>query len=104
MLQSYLHNMGHLAFTAEVTPRLGGVAEYQNDYWGYDQTGNGSLSALLDRVEHLGSISARWQAMPNTVGLFTYSYGVIDHNSDESLDPRTSLSAVVFPKVDPGIR
>src|SRR6266403_378513 len=83
--QSYLHNMGHLAFTAEVTPILCVVAEYQNDYWDYDQEGNGSLSALLDRVEHLGSISARWQAMPNTVGLLTYSYGVIDHNSDQSL-------------------
>jgi len=83
--QSYLHNIGHLAFTAEVTPILGVVAEYQNDYWDYDQTGNGSLSALLDRLEHLGSISARWQAMPSTVGLLTYSYGVIDHTSNESL-------------------
>ena len=83
--QNYLHNVGHLAFTAELTPILGVVAEYQNDYWDYDQEGNGSLSALLDRVEHLGSISARWQAMPNTVGLLTYSYGVIDHNSDQSL-------------------
>ena len=85
--QSYLHNLGRLAFTAELTPILGVVAEYQNDYWDYDQTGNGSLSALLDRVEHLGTITARWQAMPNTVGLLSYSYGVIDHTSDDSLLP-----------------
>ena len=83
--QNYLHNNGRLAFAAELTPILGLVLEYQNDYWDYDQTGNGSLSALLDRVEHLGSITARWQAMPNTVGLLTYSYGLIDHTSDESL-------------------
>jgi len=83
--QNYLHNMGRIAFTAELTPILGVVAEYQNDYWDYDQTGDGSLSALLDRVEHLGSISARWQARPNTVGLLTYSYGLIDHTSNESL-------------------
>ncbi len=83
--QSYLHNNGRLAFTAELTPILGVVAEYQNDYWDYDQEGNGSLSALLDRVEHLGSITARWQAMPNTVGLLTYSYGLIDHTSNQSL-------------------
>jgi len=97
--QSYLHNVGHIAFSAELTPILGVVAEYQNDYWDYDQEGNGSLSALLDRVEHLGSISARWQAMPNTVGLVSYSYGLIDHTSDDSLDPRTTIAPV-----DPGIR
>src|SRR6266576_838917 len=54
--QNYLHNMGRIAFSAELTPILGLVAEYQNDYWDYDQTGNGSLSAILDRVEHLPSI------------------------------------------------
>jgi hypothetical protein len=83
--QNYLHNIGHIAFTAELTPILGLVAEYQNDYWDFDQTGNGSLSAILDRVEHLGTITARWQAMPNTVGLLAYSYGVVDHTSDDSL-------------------
>ena len=88
--QSYLHNMGRVAFTAALTPILGLVAEYQNDYWDYDQEGNGSLSALLDRLEHLGSITARWQAMPNTVGLLSYSYGVIDHISNESLLPFAS--------------
>src|SRR5438046_4540068 len=85
--QSYLHNLGHLAFTAELTPILGLVAEYQNDYWDYEQRGDGSLSALLDRVEHLGSITARWQAMPNTVVLLTYSYGLIDHTTDKSFLP-----------------
>src|SRR2546426_9857699 len=82
---SYAHNNGRIAFTAELTPILGVVAEYQNDYWDFEQRGNGSLSAALDRIEHLGSITARWQAMPNTVGLLTYSYGVINHISNESL-------------------
>src|SRR6266567_1954215 len=83
--QSYLHNIGRVAFTAALTPILGLVAEYQNDYWDYDQEGNGSLSALLDRLEHLGTITARWQAMPNTVGLLSYSYGLIDHTSNDSV-------------------
>src|SRR5437773_2014769 len=48
---SYSHNIGRLAFTAELTPILGVVAEYQNDYWDYEQRENpqfpttGSLSA-----------------------------------------------------------
>jgi hypothetical protein len=63
------------------------VAGYQNDYWDYDESGNGSLSAILDRVEHLGTLTARWQAMPNTVGLVSYQYGMINHTSDDSLVP-----------------
>ncbi len=87
---SYAHNNGRLAFTAELTPILGMVAEYQNDYWDFEQRENplvnaGSLSAALDRIEHLGSITARWQAMPSTVGLLSYQYGVINHISNESL-------------------
>ncbi len=97
---SYAHNNGHVAFSAELTPILGLVAEYQNDYWDYEQrattTIGGSLSAALDRIEHLGSITARWQAMPNTVGLLTYQYGVIDHTSKESL--------YTFAQVDPDTR
>src|SRR3989454_828320 len=102
--QSYAHNTGRLAFSAELTPILGLLAEYQNDYWDYEQRGDGSLSALLDRIEHLGSISARWQATPNTVGILTYSYGLIDHLSHESLDFRTAILPAFFPSVDPGTR
>jgi hypothetical protein len=83
--QNYLHNLGHLAFTAVLTPEWSVVGEYQNDYWDYDQDGNGSLSATLDRLEHLFSVSGRWQAMPNTVGVVGYQYGIVDHTSDDSL-------------------
>jgi len=101
--QSYAHNTGRLAFSAELTPILGLLAEYQNDYWDFEQRGDGSLSALLDRIEHLGSISARWQATPNTVGILTYSYGLIDHLSHESLDLRNAFAPGLF-VVDPGTR
>jgi len=90
--QNYIHNNGHLAFDAELTPILALRLEYQNDYWDYDQHGPGSLSALLDRVEHLGSIVANWQAMPNTVGKLGYRYGVIDHNSKDSLNQNVAAA------------
>ena len=98
---SYAHNNGRLAFSAELTPILGVVAEYQNDYWDFEQRGDGSLSAALDRLEHLGSITARWQAAPSTVGLLSYQFGVIDHSSKDSLDPNTAFGA---PYVDPDTR
>jgi hypothetical protein len=83
--QNYIHNYGHIGFTAELTPVLSLVGEYQNDFWDYDQSGNGSLSATLDRVEHLPGITARWQTAPNTIGLLSYQYGVVSHTSDDLL-------------------
>ena len=100
--QNYLHNTGRLGFSAAVTPLLGLEAAYQNDYWDFKDGGHASsLSALLDRDEHLGSITARWQAMPGTVGLLGYQYGVVDHTSKDSLDALTAFGA---PFVDPNIR
>jgi hypothetical protein len=98
---SYSHNNGRIAFTAEMSPVLGLVAEYQNDYWSYQQEGNGSLSAALDRLEHLGSITARWQAEPNTVGLLSYQFGMVNHTSDESLFVGVPIST---PGANPEVR
>src|SRR5262245_23172298 len=96
---SYAHNNGRIAFTAELTPVLGLVAEYQNDFWSFEQdspVNGGSLSAALDRFEHLGTLTARWQAMPNTVGLLSYQYLAINHTSSESL--------YTYAQVDPDTR
>ena len=96
--QPYIHNNGRLAFSAELTPLLGLDASYQNDYWDFSENGPGSLSALLDRVEHLGVLTARWQALPNTVGLLSYKFGIVDHTSKDSTaanDP--VLSSVTDP-------
>jgi hypothetical protein len=98
--QNYIHNNGQIAFDAELTPILGLEAAYQNHYWDYDQTGDGSLSALLDRVEHMGSLTARWQAMPNTRGLLGYRFGVVNHTSKDSLNANPGI----FGYTDPNVR
>ncbi len=97
--QNYLHNRGRLGFSAELTPILGLELAYQNDYWDYKEHGNGSLSALLDRIEHLGSVTGRWQALPNTVGLLGYQYGVVDHTSKDALEVNPGLTPT-----DPNVR
>jgi hypothetical protein len=90
--QNYLHNRGRIGFTAELTPILGLEVAYQNDYWAYEQDGfSSSLSALMDRTEHLGSLIGRWQALPNTIALLGYEYGVVDHNSSDLLLVPTNL-------------
>ena len=99
--QPYLHNDARLAFNAELTPILGLEAAYENNIWDFDQRGPGSLSALLDRVEHLGSLTARWQAMPNTVGLLGYRYEIVDHTSKDST---AQNDPVLSPITDPARR
>ena len=99
--QPYLHNDVRLAFNAELTPILGLEAAYENNIWDFNQRGPGSLSALLDRVEHLGSITARWQAMPNTVGLLGYRYEIVDHTSKDSI---AQNDPVLSPITDPARR
>src|SRR2546430_11608730 len=99
--QPYLHNDARLAFNAELTPILGLEAAYENNIWDFNQRGPGSLSALLDRVEHLGSVTARWQAMPNTVGLLGYRYEIVDHTSKDSI---AQNDPVLSPITDPARR
>ena len=102
--QNYIHNNGRVAFNAELTPILGLELAYQNDYWDYDQSGAGSLSALLDRTEHLGSITARWQLDPGTVGLLGYRYGVVDHNGKDSLNQNSAPPPFGAGYTNPNIR
>jgi len=97
--QNFIHNNGRVALSAELTPELSLVGAYQNDYWDFDQEGPGKLSALLDRIEHLGSIMARWRAMPNTVGILGYQYGVVDHNSKDSLNENVTTAGYTNPNV-----
>lgn len=97
----YLLNVARLGFKAELTPVIGLDVSYQNSIYDYDQKGNGSRSAILDRMEHLGNINGRWQAAQNTAGLLGYMYGAVGYRSDDSLDQNTDFGN---PYVDPGIR
>ncbi|SRR6266508_1659351 len=96
-----IRNTARIAFDAEVTPILELGVAYGNTVYDYDQRGPGSRSALLDRVEHLPELNARWKVMPNTVGLLGYQYSIVNHGSNDSLDQNTQFGA---PFVDPEVR
>ena len=68
-----------------MTREVGLEFSYANNYYDYDQTGTGSLSALLDRMEHLFSINSRWTIQPQTVGILGYQYGQVDYSSNDAL-------------------
>ncbi len=82
---SNLRNTATANFTAGLTEKLSTVLGYSNTFYDYEQDGIGSLSALLDRTEHLGTVNLRWQAMPTTVGILGYQYGVNAYDSDNVL-------------------
>ena len=86
-----IRNTVGLDFSAELTQLLTVEVGYDNTYYDYEQTGVGSRSALLDRVEHLGKLNLRWQALPTTVGILGYQFGIVDQTSKELLAPAGAL-------------
>ncbi len=80
-----MRNIVGISFTAECTPLLGFEVGYQNSFYDYQQTGVGSRSALLDRLEHLARLDLRWQALPTTVGILGYQFGVVEQTSKDLL-------------------
>lgn len=81
-----LRNEVGVKFQAELTGPLALEVGYQNSFFDYDETGPGSRSALLDRVEHLGSLNLRWQMQRTTIGILGYQFGVRDQTSKDFLD------------------
>ena len=95
------------------------VLGYSNQYFDYDDEDVlNSRSALLDRVEHLGSINLRQVILPQTVLVGGYHYEVVEYTSDDLIgtvvglppvllayDPeeRDSTSHYIYAGVDQGI-
>jgi hypothetical protein len=75
----YWRNTARAAFEADVTEQFGMRVGYENQIWDYEQTGFNTRSALLDRMEHLGTLEGLWHFRPETSGLLGYQYQQVDH-------------------------
>ncbi|MFO1500364.1 MAG: outer membrane beta-barrel protein [Verrucomicrobiota bacterium] len=82
--QDVLRNYGAASFTAGLSDRFSAVLGYSNTLYDFRDDGAGSLSALLDRMEHLISANLRYQVQPSTVALIGYQYGIMDFTGDEN--------------------
>jgi len=80
-----VRNRANVAFDAALTEKLGTRLAYANTLYDYEQTGAGSRSALLDRIEHLGTADLRWMVQPTTTALVGYSFGLVDQTSKDLL-------------------
>jgi len=92
--QDVLRNYGSATLTAGFTDQLGVQLGYSNTLYDFSDDGAGSLSALLDRMEHLATVNLRWQALPSTVALIGYQFGMYDYTANENTliqDPSSTL-------------
>lgn len=78
-----IRNIAGFTYGFDVSRLLGFEIGYQNSYYDYEQEGVDSLSARLDRMEHLVSLNSRWTIQESTVGIFGYQFGITDHSSDD---------------------
>ena len=108
-----IRNHALASLSAGITENLTAVFGYGNEYYNYDEEGFNSRSALLDRMEHLGSINLRAVVLPKTVVVGGYNYEVVDYHSDDRIglnqflsfraEERNSTSHYLYAGVDQGI-
>jgi len=103
-----LHNRALLTFDAELTREWALRLSYANDYYDYQDSGPGSYSALLDRVEHAIRVDPRYVLNPSTTAFAGYQFGFSDYLSSEAIafdvlgnvtlrgEDRTSLSHAFY--------
>lgn len=92
--EDVIRNYGSASLSAGLTDQLGLVLGYSNTYYDYSDEGAGSLSALLDRQEHLASLNFRWTLHPQTVLILGYQFGLVDYSGDED----TGIVNTEFPR------
>jgi hypothetical protein len=80
-----IRNTGSADFTAQLSQLVTMQLGYANSIYDYEQSGTGSRSALLDRMEHLLGVNFRWQMLPQTIGVIGYNYGYNDYTSKDPL-------------------
>jgi hypothetical protein len=88
-----MRNYGGAGLLANFSEHWGSRINYANTFYDYDQEGDGSYSALMDRMEHLATVDLRYQYNPNTLTLIGYQYGMLEQTSDDMLAAGSPLSA-----------
>jgi len=100
-----IRNTGAISFNAQITPLFGLLAGYQNSFFHYHASGaqpgnevlvfgtnsypvstvTPSAAGRLNRFEHTLHLDARWQALPETVGVLGYQFGLTDFTANEAI-------------------
>jgi len=89
-----MHNRGAIEDNIGLTQKFGLSFGYVNNWYDYEQENLpggplafGSRSALLDRMEHLFRVDARYTVNPSLVALIGYNFGINDYTGDDFIQP-----------------
>lgn len=85
-------NYASIDLNLQATSLLGFQAGYGNTLYNYADSGPGSISALLDRMEHAIHLDSRWTIQPQTIGILGYMYSQVDYTADQVLAPGPIMS------------
>ncbi len=69
-----IRNTAVVGLNADLTEKLSSRVSYSNRMYDYQQDGEASRSALMDRMEHVIGLDARWHFQPTTTGLVGYMF------------------------------
>ena len=78
-------NYATINLNLQATSLLGFRLGYGNTLYNYDDSGVGSNSALLDRMENAFTLDSRWTLQPQTIGILGYTFSQISYTGDELL-------------------
>jgi len=106
-----MRNWGGFRLTKQWSRQFSTVLGYMNRFYDYAQDavdvrndavlgrpfGQGSRSALLDRVENRINLDLRWQALPQTVALVGYMFEDVGYTSDDPVAVNAAGVMVVKP-------
>ena len=81
-----IRNNAAVNFHGQATPLFGYVIGYANTFYKFDQTGNGSIGAALDRDENLITLESRWTINEENIGLFGYHFTATENLSGWNLN------------------
>jgi hypothetical protein len=80
-----LRNRANVDYNLQLNQVLGLGLGYVNSWYDYEQSGAGSRSALLDRMEHLFRADLRYQVNPSLVALIGYQLGINNYTGDDPI-------------------
>jgi len=92
---SALRNVANVDFTAQITELFGLRPGYRNIWYNFLDSGPGSRSATLDRVEQYLHLDATYQAAEHLIGLVGYEFGLRNYTSDEEIIAGSGLTGDV---------
>ncbi|MEI2723435.1 MAG: hypothetical protein V9H26_07790 [Verrucomicrobiota bacterium] len=76
-------NYANINLNVQATSLLGFQLGYGNILYNYDDSGPGSNSALLDRMENAVHLDSRWTLQPQTIGIVGYMFTQVGYTGDE---------------------